>query len=105
MIATALSLLPVIAAAGADTSPRWPMPPFRPFIDPLELHQWWFLLLIPMSLFVSMTYKAVRSPNLKDYWRQVLIMFAQIIVGMIALGAATYLLVFWFARFVAERAA
>jgi len=31
-------------------------------------------------------------------------MSAQIIVGMIALGASTYLMVFWFARFVAERA-
>lgn len=91
--------------AAAPTATRWPVPPFRPFIDPIELHQWWFLLLIPMAFLVSMSYKAVRLQSIEHYWRHVLLMSAQIIVGMIALGAATYLLVFWFARFVAERAA
>jgi hypothetical protein len=91
--------------AAAPEADRWPMPPFRPFIDPIELHQWWFLLLIPMAFLVSMSYKAVRLQSIEHYWRHVLLMSAQIVVGMIALGAATYLLVFWFARFVAERAA
>lgn len=93
-----------IAAQSADKAPAWPMPPFRPFLDPIELHQWWFLLLIPMALLVSMTYKAVRLQTLERYWRHVTLMSAQIIFGMIALGASTYLMVFWFARFVAERA-
>jgi hypothetical protein len=94
-----------VAAIGADTAPTYPMPPFRPFLDPIELHQWWFLLLVPMAFLVAMSYKAVRLQTLEAYWRHVLLISAQIIVGMIALGAATYLLVFWFARFVAERAA
>lgn len=91
-------------AVPADTAEAWPMPPYRPFIDPLELHQWWFLLLIPMALLVAMSYKAIRLQTLEHYWRHVLLMSAQIVLGMMALGAATYLLVFWFARFIAERA-
>ncbi len=100
-------VLAVIATVGTrvgDAAPRWPMPPFRPFIDPIELHQWWFALLIPMAVMVSMTYKAIRKQTLERYWRDVMLMSAQIVVGMIALGAATYVLVFWFARLVAERA-
>lgn len=92
-------------AAEVDKAQAWPMPPFRPFIDPIEMHQWWFLLLVPMAFLVSMTYKAVRLRTLEKYWREVLLMSVQIVVGMIALGAATYLLVFWFARIVAERGA
>lgn len=81
----------------------YPMPPHRPFIDPIELHQWWFVLLIPMALLVSMTYKAVRLPTLERYWRNVCIMTMQIILGMIGLGAATYFVVFVVAKMVAER--
>jgi len=92
------------ASVAADKAPAWPMPPFRPFLDPIELHQWWFLLLIPMALLVSMTYKAVRLQTLDRYWRHVGLMSLQIILGMMALGATTYIMVFWFARFVAERA-
>lgn len=102
---SALCAAVLAAADKSDLAPNWPMPPFRPFIDPLELHQWWFLLLIPMAFLVSMTYKAVRLQSLENYWRHVLLMLFQIVVGMMALGATTYLLVFWFARFVAERAA
>lgn len=100
-----LEIISCAMAIGADTVPAGPMPPFRPFLDPIELHEWWFLLLVPMALLVSMTYKAVRLQSLERYWRHVLLMLVQIVVGMIALGAATYLLVFWFAKIVAERAA
>lgn len=103
--AVILGLAAAAVAADVDKAPAWPMPPFRPFLDPIELHQWWFLLLVPMAFLVAMTYKAVRLRTLEKYWRQVLLMTSQIVIGMIALGAATYLLVFWFARFVAERAA
>jgi hypothetical protein len=103
-------MIPLLAALitmspGTDITPVPPMPLYRPFIDPLNLHEWWFLLLIPMAFLVAMTYKAIRLATLDQYWKHVLIMTAQIIVGMIALGATTYMLVFWFARFVAERAA
>ncbi len=66
---------------------------YRPFLDPLDLHQVWFLLLIPLSLGVSVTYKAVRLPTLDRYWRQVALMTTQIVVAIIAIGAASFLLV------------
>ncbi|MCC6284701.1 MAG: hypothetical protein IT439_05280 [Phycisphaerales bacterium] len=66
-----------------------------PFVDPLNLHAQWFLLLVPLALFVSMAYKAVRLPTLAGYWRQVGIMSTQIVVGMAMLGLVLYMLTQW----------
>jgi hypothetical protein len=66
---------------------------WRPFIDPIHAHDWWFLLLLPMAVFISIAYKAVRMPDLAGFWRQVAVMTVQIILGMLALAVAFYLLV------------
>ena len=64
----------------------------RPFLDPLPLHAWWWAFLVPLSVGIAVSYKAVRVPTLEGYWRSVATMTAQIIVGMIVLGAAAYVL-------------
>lgn len=66
---------------------------WRPFLDPLPLHQWWWLTLIPLSLFVSMTYKAVRLPDLAPFWKQAFLMAAQMVLGMAGLAVMVYLAV------------
>jgi hypothetical protein len=66
---------------------------YRPFIDPIELHEQWYLLLIPMALLVSLGYKAVRVWDLRQLPRQVLAMALQIILAMMGLGLAVYLFV------------
>jgi hypothetical protein len=99
-LASIFASLPTTLAQAA----AFPRPPYRPFIDPLELHQWWWLLLIPMSFGVAVVYKAVRVKTMDKYWQQVLIMTIQIVLGMLALAAASYWLVMHFAQFIAERA-
>jgi hypothetical protein len=64
---------------------------WRPFLDPMNLHTWWWAFLLPLSLGISVAYKAVRVDDLKDWPRQVAVMTAQIILGMILLGIAAYL--------------
>jgi hypothetical protein len=66
---------------------------WRPFIDPIDAHRTWFMLLIPMAFFISMVYKAVRLPDLASYWRQVIVMTVQIILGIIALGAVIFVFI------------
>lgn len=83
---------------------RWPDIPYRPFIDPLDLHQHWYLFLIPLALGVSIVYKAVRMRDMAGYARAVAIMTVQIIAGMIALGIASHFLFMIFAQFIAARA-
>lgn len=67
---------------------------WRPFLDPLPMgHAASYLLLIPMALFVSMAYRAVRLPTMREYPKLVLIMTVQIIAAIIAIGVGLYLLV------------
>jgi undecaprenyl pyrophosphate phosphatase UppP len=66
---------------------------YTPFIDPIDAHRYWFLLLIPMALGVSIAYKAVRLNDLSRFWRQVGIMTVQIIGGIVALGAAGFVVI------------
>jgi len=67
---------------------------WTPFLDPLwAVQPYWWMLLVPLSLGISMVYKAWRMPVLDHYWRQVAVMTTQLILGMLALGLALALLV------------
>ncbi|MEO0482773.1 MAG: hypothetical protein AAF138_04050 [Planctomycetota bacterium] len=68
---------------------------WRPFLDPLDLQAHWFWLLPPTAFFLAVAYRAVRMPSLKGYWRAVISMTAQIIVAIVALGAAFFVLIEW----------
>jgi hypothetical protein len=64
---------------------------WRPFLDPLQLHQYWWAFLVPLSLGISIAYKAVRLHDLRHYWREVAVMTAQIVLAMILLGIAMFI--------------
>ncbi|MCC6675620.1 MAG: hypothetical protein IT436_00625 [Phycisphaerales bacterium] len=66
---------------------------YRPFIDPVDIQRIWYFLLIPLALGIAITYKAVRIPDMRRYPRQVALMTVQIVIAMLALGAASFLLV------------
>jgi hypothetical protein len=72
---------------------------YRPFLDPLPLDAWWFVLLLPMALGVAMSYKALRVIDLRDYWKQVALMTTQIVLGILGLGVG----IFVFVQFIAPR--
>lgn len=74
---------------------------YRPLIDPLDLHQVWFLLLAPLALLISMAYKAVRVEDMRRFWPATLWMTAQILVGMVSLGAAFYVVIEWLVPIIA----
>jgi hypothetical protein len=77
---------------------------YRPFLDPVGLGEWWWLLLVPLSLGVSIVYKAVRVPTMDRYWRDVIVMTVQIIVSMILLAFASFMLVEIYAKFIGQQA-
>ncbi len=67
---------------------------YTPFLDPINaLHDWWFVLLLPMAFGISVIYRALKLPNLDRYWRAVMIMTAQIIMVMVALGVTLVIVV------------
>lgn len=66
---------------------------YRPFIDPVDIQRIWYILLIPLALGIAITYKAVRIPDMRHFPRQVILMTVQTIIGMLALGAASFFIV------------
>lgn len=66
---------------------------WRPFLDPLQLHAWWWAFLFPLAFGIAVTYKAVRMPTLEGYARQVAMMTVQIVLGMILLGVASFIFI------------
>jgi len=67
---------------------------YIPFLDPISaFHEWWFVLLIPLSFGISVIYRALKLPSLEHYWRSVISMTAQIVLFMLGLGIALVIVV------------
>jgi hypothetical protein len=74
---------------------------WRPFLDPMPLHDHVLWLLIPTALLIAMTWKAVRMPALDGshnpkagaYPKQVIVMGVQIVLAMLLLHVAFIVLV------------
>jgi hypothetical protein len=65
-----------------------------PFIHPMNiLHQWWWLLIVPLSFGIAVIYKAVRMNTLQGFWRGTFMLTLQIVLAMIALAIGVMLLV------------
>ena len=66
---------------------------YIPFVHPINaLHDWWYLLIVPLSFGIAVIYKAMRLATLERFWRQTAIMTTQIVVYMAALAVALVLL-------------
>jgi hypothetical protein len=68
-------------------------PPHRPFIDPMTIDAGWYWLLVPLSLCISVAYKAIRVHDIRTLPRQALAMTLQLILGIIAIGALGYIVI------------
>lgn len=67
---------------------------WTPFIQPMNVfHDWWYLLIVPLSFGIAVIYKAVRSPTLVGFWRDAFMMTMQIVLAMIGLAIAVTLIV------------
>jgi hypothetical protein len=64
---------------------------WRPFLEPINaLHDWWWVTLFPLALFVAVIYKTTRVADTKDLPKEAARLTAQIILGMIGLGVAIH---------------
>ena len=67
---------------------------YIPFVDPVNaFHDWWYLLLIPLSFGISVIYRALKMQDLDRFWRAVAMMTVQIVLVMAALAVALMVLV------------
>ncbi|MHC4768045.1 MAG: hypothetical protein ACYTEI_04960 [Planctomycetota bacterium] len=67
---------------------------YIPFVDPINVfHDWWYLLLIPLSFGISVIYRALKMRDLDRFWRAVAMMTVQIVLVMAALAVVLVVLV------------
>ena len=58
-----------------------------PFLEPMNAVQAvWYLLIIPMAFGISIVYRAMREETYLTYWRSVVVMSGQIILGIVAIA-------------------
>ena len=65
---------------------------YTPFVDALSIHAYWYLLIVPMVLFLAIGYKAVRVGEMSKYWWSVFAFVVQVL-GVMAVLAVAFTLV------------
>lgn len=66
---------------------------YTPFIDAINLDRAWYILLVPICFFIAVGYKAVRTFDMKAYWKQVFQFTAMMVFGIAALGVGFFVLI------------
>jgi hypothetical protein len=68
---------------------------WTPFIDPIAFDRYWYLLIIPMSFFIAVGYKSVRTVDMRKYWLQVLFFTVQMVIAITAIGIGAFVFVYY----------
>lgn len=61
---------------------------YTPFIDALSIHEFWYLLIVPMSIFLAIGYKSVRCTDMNKYFREVFVFTILVLGGLMLLAIA-----------------
>lgn len=65
---------------------------WTPVLEPMDLHDLWWLTLLPLALLTSTAYKAIRLRSMSGFGGQVLTMTVQIVAAMFAIAVGLWLL-------------
>lgn len=66
---------------------------FVPFWQPLPVWDYWYLLLIPLCVGISIAYKAIKCREMKQVPREAAVIFTMIILGMVLVAVVLLVLV------------
>lgn len=75
----------LLAQSGA---PSKPFPAWKPFLMPMPVWDYWFWLLLPLSLGVAVAYKSTKVAEVRLIPRDSLYLAVWIVGGLIAAAAA-----------------
>jgi hypothetical protein len=68
---------------------------YRPFLDPLPVWHYWFLLIVPLCAAVAIVYKSMKCSSMKQVPLEAGIIILWIIGGFSAAAVALMALVAW----------
>jgi hypothetical protein len=63
---------------------------FQLFRQPLPIWDYWYLLLIPLCVGISIVYKAIKCREVKQVPREATVICTVILVGMVVAATALY---------------
>ena len=66
---------------------------WRPFLDPLPLHDYWMWMILPLAVAIAVVYKTLRLDDLSRLPVETVRLTLLIIVSMIAAGALLWAIV------------
>ena len=67
---------------------------YTPFITPMHgLQAWWYVLVVPLAFGISLIYKSLHLHDMRRLVVATLVMTAQIVLAVIALGLAVAIFV------------
>lgn len=66
---------------------------YTPFLDPLPVTPYWWVVMIILVVLVSLAYKAIKLPDFTHLIRHTVVMSTQIVVFMLAAGLIISLIV------------
>ena len=69
---------------------------WRPFLDPLDFHEMWYLLLPPLVFAIAIVYKALKLPTLERLWIDSIRLGGYIILLICLAAVALYGIVEYF---------
>jgi hypothetical protein len=85
----AFALVATAGGAGAEHAAS----SFVPFWQPLPVWDYWYLLLVPLCLGVSIVYKSIKCHRMSQVPREAGVIFLMILAGMTFAAAALMALV------------
>ena len=65
---------------------------YRPFHEPLPLHDYWLFLMLPMVVAISVVYKAIKLEDLSQLPRQAAMLIAQIVFFLVLAASGLWLI-------------
>ena len=74
---TLVAVAMTLASAPVDASSS-----FRPFWQPLPVWNYWYLLLVPLCLGVSIVYKSIKCHRMRQVPKEAAVIFGMILAGM-----------------------
>ena len=65
---------------------------FEPFRQPLPVWDYWYLLLIPLCVGISIVYKSIKCREMNQVPREATVIFSMIVLGMVTAAVGLYAL-------------
>lgn len=73
-------------------SPSWLLA-WTPFVQPLPVWDYWYLLVLPLCAGLAIVYKSIKCDSMRRVPREAAVIFGTIVLGLVAAALAFWVMV------------